>query len=281
MSGHPPAGAQRRDVALVARGLARSRGHARELVDAGQVLVAGRPALKAGARIDPDHDLSLAHDSARWIATTQWVGRGATKLLGALDHWSPQLDVAGRRAADIGASTGGFTQVLLARGAREVIAIDVGHGQLAPALSGDPRVVERSGVSVRGLSPHEIGGPVEVLVADVSFISLALVMPDLAHLCGPAADLILLVKPQFEIGRERLGKNGVVRSARDRAAAVAQVVSAARECGLQPCDVSASPVVGTHGNHEYFVWLSTGSDAGAPTESVLAERINELTMGQA
>lgn len=105
MSGHPPAGAQRLDVALVARGLARSRGHARELVDAGQVLVAGRPALKAGARIDPDHDLSLAHDSARWIATTQWVGRGATKLLGALDHWSPQLDVAGRRAADIGAST--------------------------------------------------------------------------------------------------------------------------------------------------------------------------------
>jgi 23S rRNA (cytidine1920-2'-O)/16S rRNA (cytidine1409-2'-O)-methyltransferase len=173
------------------------------------------------------------------------VGRGAAKLRGALLDLADvgPLPVAGRRAIDVGASTGGFTQVLLERGARSVLALDVGHDQLAPALAADPRVTERSGRNVRQVDPADLGGPFELLVADLSFISLTVVLPDLAALVAPGGDLLLLVKPQFEIGRERLASDGVVRSEQQRQ----ETVDAVRA-------VVPSQLVGASGNVELVLW---------------------------
>lgn len=197
----------------------------------------------------------------------QDVGRGAAKLRAALDGFA-QLPgptgrppggpaIRGRRAVDVGASTGGFTQVLLERGAAHVVALDVGHGQLHPSIASDLRVTERSGVNVRSADVADLGGPFDLLVADLSFVSLTVVMPALGALVAPAADLVLLVKPQFEVGRERLGRDGVVRSEAQRAEAVDAAHAAAERAGLTVHAVRPSQVAGASGNVEYFLWASS------------------------
>lgn len=244
-------GSARLDVELVRRGLARSRGHARSLVEDGLVTVDGQPATKPSAPTTEDQHVDVRAEGPRW------VGRAAYKLVGALEAFGPRgLVVHGRRCLDVGASTGGFTQVLLHHGAAHVIALDVGHDQLVPEVAGDPRVTERSGTTVRGLGPDDIGGPVDVLVADLSFISLTLVLPELRSLLRDDGDAVVLVKPQFEVGRSRLGKGGIVRAQGDRAWSVTEVARAAIEAGLHPKGLAASPVVGTEGNAEYLLWLT-------------------------
>ena len=241
----------RLDVELVRRGLARSRGHAKALIDAGEVEVGGTRATKAATPVAADDRIDVREEGPRW------VGRAAYKLVGALEAFGPHgLTVAGRRCLDVGASTGGFTQVLLHHGAAHVTALDVGHDQLAPEVAGDDRVTDRSGTTVRGLAPDDIGGPVDLLVADLSFISLTLVVADLARLLDERGDAVVLVKPQFEVGRTRLGKGGVVRSAADRAWALTEVARAAIEAGLHPRALVPSPIEGAEGNAEYLLWLT-------------------------
>jgi len=235
----------RADAALVERGLARSRALAKELIDAGRVTAAGNPVTKASTPVDPAR-LAVSGD------VPAWVGRAAYKLLGALDAFP--VDPDGRRCLDVGASTGGFTQVLLGRGARQVVALDVGHGQLAAVLRDDPRVVERSGTNVREVVPDQFGGPFELVVADLSFISLRLVLETLARLTAPTGDLITLVKPQFEVGRERLARTGVVTSPHERQRALRDVLDAVAAAGLAVHGLTASPIEGGTGNREYLLW---------------------------
>ena len=231
------------------RGLARSRGEARELVAAGHVVVAGRPTTKPSHHVEADTDVTVRDDGPRW------VGRAAYKLAAAFVHWGPQgLSAHGRRCVDVGASTGGFTQVLLAQGAELVVALDVGHGQLADEVAGDPRVEERSGTTIRGLRAADLGGAADLVVTDLSFISLTLVMRELAGLLGDGGDLVVLVKPQFEVGRGRLNRQGLVTSEADRRAALLLVVASIEEQGLNVHGIRASPVRGTAGNAEYLVW---------------------------
>lgn len=249
---------RRLDRDVVERGLARTRSQAAQLIKAGRVLVDGRVVTRAGTMVRADQRLSLAaveDEETSWIVRG-WVGRGALKLAHALTAWESEgLSVAGRRCLDVGASTGGFTQVLLERDAAHVIALDVGHDQLDPRIAQDPRVSERSGTNIRGVQPDQVGGLVDVIVGDLSFISLSLVLPVLHTLSRPGADLVLLVKPQFEVGRERLGKDGVVRRSRDRSEVLARLDTEAREVGLAPVDLLRSPVSGSEGNVEYLWWL--------------------------
>ena len=244
----------RLDLALVERGLARSRTRARELVESGQVRVAGQVATKSSQQVTPDAPVEAAGDADRW------VGRAAGKLLGALDAF--ELEVQGRRALDIGACTGGFTQVLLEHGADHVIALDVGHDQLAPELAADPRVTDRSGTTIRGLAPHDIGGPVPLAVGDLSFISLRLVLAEIADLLTDDGDAVLLIKPQFEVGRDRLGRKGVVTDPAARRAAITGVLERAAEVRLAVLGIARSPVRGGEGNHEYLVHLTRRTGVG-------------------
>ncbi len=256
-------GSNRLDVELVARGLARSRGQARDLVKSGSVRVDDSAATKVSAPVRADQSLQIAD------GVEGWVSRAAYKLVAALDTFGPDgLNVADKRCFDVGACTGGFTQVLLRRGAREVVAVDVGHGQLAEELMGDSRVVERSGVNIRDARVGDLGGPAQLLVADLSFISLRMVLPVLRDLVEVAGDLVLLVKPQFEVGRERLGKGGIVRSADHRAGAIEDVVAGAREAGLTALALCASPIRGATGNAEYLLWLTPRPDPGLTTAQV-------------
>jgi len=255
----------RLDVELVTRGLARSRGQARDLVKAGSVLLEGSPATKVSTPVRADQRLELA------AGVEGWVSRAAYKLVAALKAFGPGgLEVAGKRCFDVGAAAGGFTQVLLQQGAREVIAIDVGHGQLAEELAGDPRVIERSGFNIRDARAGDLGGPAELLVADLSFISLRLVLPVLHDLVEPSGDLVLLVKPQFEVGRERLGKGGIVRSAVDRARVIEEVVAAATTAGLNAKALCHSPIRGTTGNAEYLLWVTPRPEQGLTAAQVTA-----------
>lgn len=247
------AGQTRLDLALVERGLVRSRTRARELIDAGGVRVDGSTVDKPALRVDGDADVRV--DDA-----DPWVGRAAAKLLGALDAFP--VDVRGRRCLDAGACTGGFTQVLLARGAARVIAVDVGHDQLAAELAADPRVEDRSGTTVRGLTPASIGGPVDLLVGDLSFISLRLVMAEFADLLEQDGQAVLLVKPQFEVGRGRLGRRGVVTSPDARREAVEGVAARAGEVGLSVLGVACSPLLGGEGNREYLLHLTRADGVG-------------------
>ena len=254
----------RLDVELVRRGLARARGQADELVRGGRVSVDGRPATKASQRVTPASDLVvMAGDRP------DYVGRGALKLAGLLDDLTlagAAPVVEGRRCLDAGASTGGFTQVLLERGAREVVAVDVGHDQLAAPLRADTRVVDRAGTTVRGLRPQDVGGAVDLLVADLSFISVSVVLADLVALVRRGADLLVLVKPQFEVGRERLGSGGVVRDVPRRVEAVLSVARAAAEQHhLSVRAVRASRWPGPSGNVEYFLWLTRTVADETPT----------------
>lgn len=245
----------RLDAELVRRGLARSREHAAELVAAGRVKVAGAVASKPATGVTTDVALVVLPDPTR----PDYVSRGGHKLAGALDVFAPLgLVVEGRRCLDAGASTGGFTDVLLRRGAREVVAVDVGYGQLAWSLRQDPRVHVHDRVNVRDLTADRIGGPVELVVGDLSFISLGLVLDALVAVTVPDGDLALMVKPQFEVGRDRVGKGGVVRDPTLRAAAVAGVADAAASRGWGARAVATSPLPGPSGNVEYFLWLRRG-----------------------
>jgi 23S rRNA (cytidine1920-2'-O)/16S rRNA (cytidine1409-2'-O)-methyltransferase len=240
----------RLDAELVRRKLARSREQAAQLVEAGRVRVRGTVARKVAAMVDPaDPVLVTGEDPA-----TEYVSRGGHKLAGALAAFAG-LGVEGRRCLDAGASTGGFTDVLLRAGARQVVAVDVGYGQLAWPIRTDERVVVFERTNVRTLTPEAIGGPVELTVADLSFISLRLVLPALAACTEPDGDLVLMVKPQFEVGKERVGAGGVVRDWRLRAEAVVDVATAAAELGLGVAGVTASPLPGPSGNVEFFVWF--------------------------
>ena len=219
------------------------------MILAGSVTVNGvvvdRPSLEVR-----DEDVLLVAPDA-----DPYVSRGARKIAGALARFEPQgLSVRGRMCLDAGASTGGFTQMLLERGAAGVLAVDVGHGQLAASVSGDPRVTSREGVNVRDLPPPGPGAAVQLLVADLSFISLELVVPALAAWLEPGGDALLLVKPQFEVGAARLGKGGVVRDLAARAEAVAKVARAMEGSGLSVCGVARSPLSGADGNVEIFIW---------------------------
>lgn len=249
----------RLDAELVRRGLARSREQAAELVHGGRVRVAGAPATKPATAVDPADPLVVAGPGD---GSVDYVSRGGRKLAGALAAFSGHgLGVEGRRCLDAGASTGGFTDVLLRRGAQTVVAVDVGYGQLAWSLRTDPRVVVLDRTNVRGLGPDDIGGPVGLVVADLSFIPLSLVLPALAACASPDADLLPMVKPQFEVGRQRLGGRGVVREPALRIEAVKGVAAQALALGLGTAGVVPSPLPGPAGNVEYFLWLRRGAPA--------------------
>ncbi|MBF6422513.1 TlyA family RNA methyltransferase [Nocardia farcinica] len=240
------------DAELVRRGLVRSREHAVELIGAGRVLIAGTVASKPATAVEPGTPLVVREQPDE----VQWASRGAHKLLGALERFEPAgLRVAGKRCLDAGASTGGFTDVLLSREAREVVAVDVGYGQLVWRLRTDERVRVFDRTNVRTLTPEQIEGTVELVVGDLSFISLGLVLPALASCCAEGADLLPMVKPQFEVGKERVGSGGVVRDPALRAEAVCGVAAAAAEHGLRTVGAVASPLPGPSGNVEYFLWL--------------------------
>ncbi len=225
----------------------------------GRVLLDGTVVRRASTPVAEGQEVAIAPpgegSTSAWI-TQGWVGRGAVKLHHALETWEPHgLRVAGRRCLDVGASTGGFTQVLLDRGAAHVVALDVGHGQLDPRLVTDERVTDLSGTNVREATAALLGGRVGVVVSDVSFISLRQVIPVLPDLCEDEAELVLLVKPQFEVGRQALGGNGVVRSPQLRERALTAVVGSARDHGFAVLGLRRSPVTGETGNVEYLLWL--------------------------
>lgn len=238
----------RLDSELVRRGLARSRGQAAALIAGSRVSVSGRLATRPATPVDESDPLAVAAEDG-----ADWASRGAHKLLGALDAFG--VDVSGRRALDAGACTGGFTDVLLRRGVAAVAAVDVGHRQLLPRLRADPRVLVLEGVNVRTLTPAQIGGGAGVVVADLSFISLRLVLPALVACARPSADLLPMVKPQFEVGKGRLGGGGVVRDRALRAEAVTDVAEAAGQLGWGVAAVAPSPLPGPSGNVEYFLHL--------------------------
>ena len=245
----------RLDAELVRRGLARSREDATDLISAGRVKVAGAVATKPATGVSTDVALLIVADPSR----PDYVSRGGHKLAGALEVFMPHgLVVAGRRCLDAGASTGGFTDVLLRNEAREVVAADVGYGQLAWPLQQDPRVRVHDRVNVRGLTVRSIDGPVDLVVSDLSFISLHLVLDALLSVTAGGGDLCLMVKPQFEVGKDRVGKGGVVRDPASRAGAVASVASAASGQGWGARGVTTSPLPGPAGNLEYFLWLRAG-----------------------
>jgi 23S rRNA (cytidine1920-2'-O)/16S rRNA (cytidine1409-2'-O)-methyltransferase len=242
----------RLDAELVRRKLARSREQAATLVEAGRVRVRGTVARKVAAMIDPADPVLVTGDDP----ATEYVSRGGHKLFGALSAFGAEgLRVEGRRCLDAGASTGGFTDVLLRAGARQVVAVDVGYGQLAWPIRNDERVVVLERTNVRTLTPEVIEGTVDLTVADLSFISLRLVLPALAACTAGDGDLALMVKPQFEVGKEKVGAGGVVRDWRLRASAVTDVAEAAAELGLGVAGVTASPLPGPSGNVEFFVWF--------------------------
>lgn len=266
----------RLDVELVQRGLARSRARARELIDQGLVIVDGVAAAKPAMTVSAATDIDLDPASGDEHQAHAWVGRGALKLVAALEAWPPvAARVAGSLALDVGASTGGFTQVLLRHGAAQVVALDVGHGQLVPELAQDPRVTDRSGTSIRDMGPTDLGGPFDIVVADLSFISLRLVVGALAAQLASGGHAVVLVKPQFEVGRERLGSDGVVTSSQQRQEVVEGVLLAARECGLHAHGIRESPVHGGAGNVEYLLWLRP--EPSATMTAVVIDTLAELT----
>jgi 23S rRNA (cytidine1920-2'-O)/16S rRNA (cytidine1409-2'-O)-methyltransferase len=238
----------RLDQLVVDKGLAPTRERARALILAGQVSVDGGIVSKAGTAIDVNADVAL-------IAPDHpYVGRGGVKLAHALDTFG--IDVAGREALDIGASTGGFTDVLLKRGAVRVVALDVGHGQIDWTLRNDPRVVVIENFNARRLTLADLPGPVDIIVIDVSFISLRHILPVLPPLVRAGADIVALVKPQFEAGRSEVRK-GVVRDEAIHARVLETVSAAAREVGLTPVGSVPSPITGAKGNQEYLLHLRT------------------------
>jgi 23S rRNA (cytidine1920-2'-O)/16S rRNA (cytidine1409-2'-O)-methyltransferase len=234
---------QRIDQLLADRGLAASREKAKALLLAGSVLVNGQRVDKPGTMVAGDASIEV-------LEKMPWVGRGAYKLLGALDHW--KIDVAGRVCLDVGSSTGGFTDVLLSRGAARVHCVDVGTGQLDWKLRNDPRVVVHEGVNARFMEPPLTGEPAALAVCDVSFISVTLILPALAAMLAAPREFVILVKPQFEVGREQVGRGGIVRDPALHELAGGKVRSAARMLGVET-DVTESPVLGAEGDKEVLL----------------------------
>ena len=264
----------RLDAELVRRRLARSREHASELIAAGRVRVAGAVATKPATGVTTDVAIVVADDPDR----PDYVSRGGHKLAGALEALEPAgLQVSGRRCLDAGASTGGFTDVLLRHGAREVVAVDVGYGQLAWRLRQDERVTVHDRTNVRDLSLDLVGDPVDVVVGDLSFISLALVLDALTGVTAADGDLALMVKPQFEVGKERVGKGGVVRDPGLRTAAVVGVADAAAALGWGARMVVTSPLPGPSGNVEFFLWLRRGPAVVAAADIERVVRAGDTT----
>ncbi|MEP6798916.1 MAG: TlyA family RNA methyltransferase [Lapillicoccus sp.] len=262
----------RLDAELVRRGLARSRGQAHELVSSGVVEVEGQVASKPAAAVDGDTTIRLTAEPERW------VGRAAYKLLAALEAFAPEgLRVGGRRCLDVGASTGGFTQVLLEAGAAHVTALDVGHGQLVRRIADDPRVEERSGTNIRDVGRGDLGPAYDLVVADLSFISLRLALAPMAQQVSPDGDLVLLVKPQFEVGRDRISRTGVVRSTHERRRVLHEVVEHARQERLEVLGLVPSPLPGGDGNREYLLWVSPRPGRGPdPTDiDTLIEQLED------
>jgi 23S rRNA (cytidine1920-2'-O)/16S rRNA (cytidine1409-2'-O)-methyltransferase len=258
---------RRLDSLLADRGLYESRSRAAAAVLAGDVTVAGRPARKPGELVAEDIELTVAE-------SPPFVSRGGVKLANALDAFG--LDVTGRRALDVGASTGGFTDCLLQRGAASVVALDVAYGELHWRLRNDPRVTVLERVNARALGPGDLPYAPELIVLDVSFISLTKVLPAVLASAAPVFDCLAMVKPQFEVGRERVGKGGVVRSADDRRAALIGVGERARsELGAEVLAYAASGLPGPAGNRESFVWLAEAGRTGAAQDLEPAARMAE------
>ncbi|MFI6474683.1 TlyA family RNA methyltransferase [Streptomyces sp. NPDC050516] len=255
---------RRLDAELVRRRLARSREHAAQLIAAGRVSVGKTVATKSATQVETAAAIVVVDDDS----DPDYVSRGGHKLAGAFAAFVPQgLEIEGRRALDAGASTGGFTDVLLRAGAGHVVAVDVGYGQLAWSLQSDDRVTVKDRTNVRELTLDDIDGqPADIVVGDLSFIALGLVLPALVRCSAPDADLVLMVKPQFEIGKERLGSGGVVRSPELRAETVRTVADQAATLGLGVLGVTASPLPGPSGNVEYFLWLRAGAPALDPAD---------------
>jgi 23S rRNA (cytidine1920-2'-O)/16S rRNA (cytidine1409-2'-O)-methyltransferase len=254
----------RLDAELVRRGLARSREQASALITGGKVTVRGMVAAKPATGVETDAPIVVKD-----VDDPGWASRGAHKLLGALAAFGPLgLAVDGKRCLDAGASTGGFTDVLLRGGAATVIAADVGRGLLDWRIRTDERVVVLDRTNVRNLAPEDLGGPVDLVVGDLSFISLKLVLPALAACAREGADLVPMVKPQFEVGKDRLGSGGVVRDPELRAESVLGVLDEAAKLGLSLHGVTASPLPGPSGNVEYFVWLRKEHVAESTVDAV-------------
>lgn len=254
----------RLDAELVRRKLARSREQASALITGGKVSVRGMVATKPATGVETDAPIVVKDED-----DPGWASRGAHKLLGALEAFKPLgLVVEGKRCLDAGASTGGFTDVLLREGAATVIAADVGRGLLDWRLRTDDRVVVLDRTNVRNLTPADLDGPVEVMVGDLSFISLKLVLPALVECVRPGGDLVPMVKPQFEVGKDRLGSGGVVRDPELRAESVLGVIDEAAKLGLALRGVVASPLPGPSGNVEYFVWLRRENVAESTVDTV-------------
>jgi 23S rRNA (cytidine1920-2'-O)/16S rRNA (cytidine1409-2'-O)-methyltransferase len=249
----------RLDAELVRRKMCDSRERARDLIDSGRVIVNGVAATKPATQVEPTTSIALTASDE-----PDWASRGAHKLIGALDRFA-DITVEGARCLDAGASTGGFTDVLLSRGAARVEAVDVGYGQLVWRLRSDDRVGVHDKTNVRTLTPEDIGGEVDLVVSDLSFISLPLVLPALAACVRPGGDLLPMVKPQFEVGRDRVGQGGVVRDPQLRVDAVTGVARAAAALGLEPLGCVASPLPGPSGNVEYFLHLRR-TETGGPVE---------------
>lgn len=245
----------RLDSLLVERGLVASRERARALILAGQVRVDGQVVSKAGTAVGGDAAVTLTEPDH------PYVGRGGIKLAHALDAFA--IDVPGRRALDVGASTGGFTDVLLKRGARDVIALDVGHNQLDWSLRTDPRVLVREGVNARTLSTDAVPHAVDIVTIDVAFISLRHILPALPPFLTGSADVVALVKPQFEAGREEIGKGGLVTDPAVHEAVIANVTRDADAAGFERIAMTRSPITGATGNREFFLHLKPRTPAGS------------------
>jgi len=263
-----PTPRRRLDVCLVERGLAESREKAQGLVMAGRVRVGGAVISKCGAAVGADQAIEVLPGSSQ-------VGRGALKLQGALDTF--RLDPAGRVAVDVGASTGGFTEVLLARGALRVYAVDAGRGQLHERLRGDPRVLFLERTNARHLSPREVPELCSLATMDVSFISVLKLLPPLRNVLAPAADVVVLVKPQFEVGRAQVGRGGIVKDPARHQETVLRVATAAQgELGYAVKGACASPITGATGNREFFLHLVRD---GVPTPAPELEALATLAVG--
>lgn len=239
---------------MVRRKLVDTRTGAQRLIAEGRVTVAGVPEPKPATMVAPDAPIVLVDDGDRFVS------RGGEKLQGALDVFS--LDVSGRRGLDVGASTGGFTDCLLQNGAASVVAVDVGYGQLHWKIRQDPRVDVIERTNFRYADPVEIGAPFEVIVVDVSFISVTTIAPNLAACGGPGTDYVVLVKPQFEVGRDDVGRGGIVKDPALHASSVRSVAEALAAVGLGALGAVASPIMGTKGNREFLVWARSGAPNG-------------------
>jgi 23S rRNA (cytidine1920-2'-O)/16S rRNA (cytidine1409-2'-O)-methyltransferase len=256
----------RLDAEVHRRGLARSREQAKHLIESGHVRVNGVVVRKPASRVDQAAPVLVRAPSEAFVS------RGATKLSGALEVF-PDINVTGKRALDVGASTGGFTQVLLASGAEHVVALDVGYGQLAWPLRTDPRVTVVERRNIRYVTAADLAYRPDLIVADLSFISLRLVLPVLVELVQPDGDLLVMVKPQFEVGRDRVG-SGVVHDPDARVDAVMGVVRCASDLGWGLRGVVASSLPGPRGNVEYFIWLRSGAEVEA-AEALVRHAVEE------